>query len=112
MARVNIMAEARKRTLESMIRVATVALNAETQQQPEHEQQPERKRKKRGRPSKSESKAAKRKAFSKWYRKNREEYRLKMRLRYHKRHPEAKTYKKCWTIEELKQCIQQKNIKK
>lgn len=86
MAKINIMAEARKRTLESMQRVANAA--------------------KKDGPSDvataatSDRKSRMRINYIRWRDKYIEEIRLKARLRYHKNHPGSRKYKKCWNQKE------------
>lgn len=86
MAKINIMAEARKRTLESMQRVAKAA--------------------KKDAPSDvattamSDRKTRMRINYIRWRDKHIEEIRLKARLRYHKNHPGSRKYKKCWEKED------------
>lgn len=85
MARVtNIMAEARKRTLESMQRMA----NAEKAGESEISRNAAEDRKVRAHA-----------AYIKWRDTHREEIRLKARLRYHKNHPGSRKYDKCWEKE-------------
>ena len=86
MARVtNIMAEARKRTLESMQRMAKSAAEAEESQT--------------ARSAAEDRKTRAHAAYIKWRDTHREEIRLKARLRYHKKHPGSRKYEKCWEKE-------------
>lgn len=86
MAKINIMAESRKRTLESMQRVADAAKNDDPSEV--------------ATAAKVDRKSRMRINYLRWRDKHIEEIRLKARLRYHKNHPGSKKYKKCWEKED------------
>ena len=86
MAKINIMAEARKRTLESMQRVADAAKNDDPSEV--------------ATAAKADRKSRMRINYIRWRDKHIKEIRLKARLRYHKNHPGSRKYKKCWEKED------------